>query len=204
MEVDKYDSEYEKERLARKERVEKRRKEEKKKEKLKELTPKEIEEKQENEFKKNVEELKNNPISEWDDENILKEFETYTSLRSVFFDIVANQPTMNLMIRVSMGYEDSFTSQIGKQLKKLRRMGLVNEVLICESWWKNHFNEKFKLKLKIPEIELQMLKKFKLHKDTEERKRNSLIANSGFWLLTELGERIFPIIKKSIESGGKS
>ena len=196
------ESEFDKAQRLRKERRAKQEKEFEKN-KPKPPTKEEIKKKEKEDLKISIEDLKKNPISEWDDEKILKEFETYPSLRCLFFNVVIHQPTMNLMIRIDMGFEESFKGQIGKQLKKLRRMGLVNEVLVCETWWKNHFNKKFKLKIEIPEIELKMLKKLKLHKDTEERKRNNLIANSGFWILTRLGERIFPIIKKSIGSGCK-
>jgi len=158
---------------------------------------------EEEEFKKNVEDLKENPFTEWDEENILKEFETYPSLRSIFFNVVANQPTMNLMIRIGLGYEEEFKSQVGKQLKKLKRMGLINEVLVCECWWKNHLNEKLGLTMKISDIEKSMLKKIKLHKDTEERKRNALIGNSGFWFLTDLGKTIFPKVKNLIQQKKK-
>lgn len=164
-------------------------------------TKKEIQKKDFDNFDKNVEEFKKNPISEWNDEKILNEFKTYPNLRSIFFNVVTNQPTMNLMIRISLGYEEDFKSQVGKQLKKLRRMGLVKEILICESWWKNYLNKKFKLNLPISKIEDSVLKKVKIAKDTEERKRNNLIANSGFWILTELGVHIFPIIKKGVERG---
>ncbi len=187
---------------ARRDRVRKRHEEWDKKEeesKPKKQTPTKTKEKIEENFETNVKDLNKHPISEWNEEKILCEFETYPNLRGVFFNISVNQPTMNLMIRISMGYEEEFKSQITAQLKKLRRMGLVEEVLVCESWWKNHLNKKFKLKIPISKVEHSILKKLILHKDTEERKKNNLIANSGFWLLTNRGKTIFTKAKQLIQ-----
>ena len=60
-------------------------------------------------------------------------------------------------------------------------------------------NKKFKLKIPISKVEHSILKKLILHKDTEERKKNNLIANSGFWLLTNRGKTIFTKAKQLIQ-----
>lgn len=208
---DKFGEDREREREARRESVKKRheewdKKEEESKPKIK--TSKEIKEKVEGDFEKSIEDLKEKPIKEWDEGKILEEFETYKSLRSVFFNVASNSPTMNLRIRISLGFEEEFRKQIQGQLKKLRRMGLVYEELVCESWWKNYHNQKYNTKLPLSLIEKQMLKKINLNKDTEERKRNALIGNSGFWIITDFGKEILIKVKKSIQlneerTGGK-
>ena len=208
---DNYGENFEKERLARKERSKKRHEDWDKKqeeEKPKAQSPKEIKEGVEEEFEKSIEDLKEKPIKDWDDELILKEFDTYPNLRSIFFNVASNSPTMNLMIRISLGYEEEFRKQIQKQLKKLRRMGLVYEELVCESWWKNYLNEKYKGTNPISLVEKKMLKKINLKVDTEERTRNKLIGNSGFWIITNFGKEILIKAKKSIQlnerTGGES
>ncbi len=167
----------------------------KSKEKKSDPTIKEIKKKEEEEFEESIK-LK---TPRWTQERILNEFETYPDLKDVYFNVAENQPTMNLMIRKSLGFEDEFRKQIGRQLKKLRRMGLIDEVLLCESWWKNYFNKKFKLKMSISSEEKIMIKKLPIREETDERTKNMLVGNSGFWILTELGKNILSQISKPLK-----
>lgn len=187
---------FEEERLARIKRVEERRIIEKIEEKKREK-PKENEEE---EFEKNINDLKKNLPPIWSKEQILKEFNTYPALRAVYFNVALNQPTMNLMIRKDLGFEDSYKSQIGEQLKKLRRMGLLKEFLFCETFWKNYFNEKYNSKFELTAEENQMVNKFYWRKEADakvdERKRNTLVGNSGFWSLSKFGKEMLSIAKK--------
>jgi len=158
-------------------------------------TAKQVQERKKESIEENIKELKEVRQTEWTREEILKEFNTYPPMRMIYFNVAVNQPTMNLMMRRALGFEADFGKQIQRQLWKLRRMGLVQEMLVCEPYWKNYFNEKYKTKLELTKEEKAVLKKLDIRKNTDERKRNVLIGNSGFWSLTELGKEMLPIIK---------
>jgi len=170
-------------------------------EKLKEeeKTSRETKKSDEEKFDESVKDLKENIPSEWTQDRILNEFNTYPDLKIILFNVAVNQPTKNLMIRTSLGYEKSFEPQVGRQLKKLRRMGLLRERIVFEIWVKDYCNKKYKTKLKLTKEDLSILKKFSLKEETDERTRNILIGNTGFWLLTDLGKKIVSIAKANLQ-----
>ena len=170
-------------------------KEEKNKPKIK--TPKEIKEAEEEEFEKSIKEEETNPLKIWSEENSLKEFETYPFLRQIFFKTSVIQPTMVSMIRKELGFTKEDEKTIRNQLKKLKRMGYVEEVLACEIFWKDYFNKKYGKKFELTKEEQKILRKMDYQKGIDERTKNMFIGQSGFWVLTDLGKKFFIIAKKS-------